>query len=89
MEQTLEQELQERIFIHKVAILGGTIMSGFIERQSKGDVRLPDFIIREQADKYSDGVMKQMLQNGTFNEMYEDAWNNLKDNITDDFKVTN
>lgn len=89
MEQTLEQELKERIFIHKVAILGGTIMSDFIEKQSKGDLRLPDPIIREQADKYSDRVMKQMLQDGTFNEMYEYAWNDLKDSIADDFKVTN
>ena len=89
MEQTLEQELQERIFIHKVAILGGTIMSDFIERQSKGDVRLPDFIIEEQASKFSDVMMKQMLCDGVFDEMYEQAWNVLKDNIPEDLKVTN
>ena len=35
-EQTLEQELQARIFIHKVAIAGGVLMKEYIDKETQG-----------------------------------------------------
>ena len=84
---TLEKELQARIFMHKVSIAGGVLMKEYIEKELQGNIKLPNHIIKEQADEYSNGIMQQALQNGTFEVLYEDAWNKIKNTIPEHMKV--
>ena len=84
---TLEQELTARIFVHKTAILGGVLMKNYIDEQTQGNVTLPPFIIEEQADKYSNTVMQKALQEGTFDSLYNDAWDSIKEVMDEHTKV--
>ena len=75
---TLEQELRARIFLHKTAVLGGILMKDFMEQQnSMGGAQLPEFLLEDQAQRYSDIAMKKAFEEGTFNEQYENAWSRL------------
>lgn len=81
---TLEQEVLARIFLHKVAITGGVLMQDYIQKQQN---EIPAFLIEEQADKYSDFIIKQALQDGTFDSLYADAWERVKYEIPENLKV--
>ena len=84
---TLEQELQARIFMHKVSVTGGVLMKEYMEKELKGNIKLPNHIIKEQADEYSNGIIQQAMQNGTFDILYENAWDKIKDTIPENLKV--
>ena len=86
---TLEKELQARIFVHRTAVLGAFIMREYMDKKRKDNtgVELPDFIIQKQADEFSNRLMSQAMQDGTFNDMYELAWDNLSESIPDNLKV--
>ena len=84
---TLEQELVARVFMHKTAILGGVLMKEYIDKQIVGMVNLPTFIIEEQADKHSNNVMRMALKEGTFDSMYNDAWDKIVDTMPEHLKV--
>ena len=84
---TLEQELKARIFMHKVSVAGGVLMKEYMDKELQGNIKLPNHIIREQADEYSNGIIQQALQNGTFEVLYEDAWNKIKNTIPEHMKV--
>ena len=84
---TLEQELVARIFMHKTAVLGGVLMKEYIDKQTVGMVNLPTFIIEEQADKHSNTVMRTALKEGTFDSMYNDAWDKIVDTMPEHLKV--
>ena len=83
---TLEQELQARTFMHKVAVVGGALMQNYIVAHSKG-VQLPLHIIQDQADEYSNKVMQHALKHGTFDDLYNRVWESLKDVIPDDLNL--
>lgn len=83
---TLEEEFKAREFIHKTAIVGGALMQEYIIANSKG-VSLPPYIIKDNADKYSNKVMQKALQNGTFEALYDNIWNSLKDVLPEDLKL--
>lgn len=86
---TLEQEFMARLFTHQVAIVGGTLMHQYIEQEkAKGGVQLPDEVLRDMADKYSDQEIQKAMKNGTFTALYNKIWNELKDQIPDNTKVT-
>jgi hypothetical protein len=84
---TLEQELLARIFVHKVSITGGVLMKEYINSQAHGDVNIPMFQLEEQADKYSDSIIQKALQDGTFNQLYEQSWDKVKHTIPEYTKV--
>ena len=86
-ELTLEQELQARIFMHKVSVTGGVLMKEYMEKELQGNIKLPNHIIKEQADEYSNGIIQQALQNGTFEVLYENAWDKIKNTIPEHMKV--
>ena len=88
-ELTLEQELKARIFVHKVSITGGVLMKEYLDKERQSAVKLPPFQMQEQADQYSNGIIQQALQNGTFEVLYEDAWNKIKYTIPENMKVLN
>ena len=73
-EQTLEQELQARIFIHKVAIAGGILMKEYIDRERQGSVKLPVSAIQDMADSYSNQVIQKAMADGTFEDLYKQSW---------------
>lgn len=79
-EITLEQEFFARVFMHRVAVTGGVLMKTFIDKHSKG-IALPPLVVEEVAQKYSNEVMQQAIQDGTFNDLYENAWDSIKDNM--------
>ena len=83
---TLEKELQARIFIHKIAITGGLLMKDYMESQLKGNVKLPKFQVEEMADEYSNKVMQEALANGTFETLYENAWNKVSQTMPEHTK---
>ena len=87
-EQTLEQELKVRILKHKVAIAGGVLMQEYIKDQLQGSLQLPKFQVEEMADKYSNKVIKRALADGTFEDLYTQAWDKIKYTIPENMKVT-
>ena len=83
---SLEEEFKAREFLHKTAIVGGALMRNYIIANSK-DVSLPSPIIQEQADEYSNKVMQHALNNGTFEELYNNIWKQLADVLPEDLKL--
>ena len=73
-EQTLEQELQARIFIHKVAIAGGVLMKEYIDKERQGAIKLPVSAIQDMADSYSNQVIQKAMADGTFEDLYKKSW---------------
>ena len=89
MELTLEQEFKAREFMHKVAIVGGAFMSNYLnEEREKGGAMLPDIILQQQAQEYSDKMLKEIMALGKLDNIYNDLWETLKDILPDDTIVT-
>ena len=84
----LEQELQARIFLHKVAITGGVLMKEYMQTQLNGNVKLPQFQVAEMADEYSNKIIRQALANGTFEQLYEKAWDKVAEVLPDNTNLT-
>lgn len=73
-EQILEQELQARIFIHKVAIIGGILKQEYINKETQGSVKLPVGAIQDMADSYSNQIIQKAMADGTFEDLYKQSW---------------
>ena len=86
-ELTLEQELTARIFLHKVAIAGGVIMDRYMKEQQKGNINIPSFVLEDVADTYSNNVMQKAMQDGTFEELYNNAWSSIVETMPEHTKV--
>jgi hypothetical protein len=72
----LAREFRARVLIHKRSVLGGVLMLAYKQHEKDlGGVNLPDTTIDQQAGEYSSRRIHEALANGTFNKMYEDAWN--------------
>jgi hypothetical protein len=84
---TLEQELQTRIFIHKISITGGVLMKEYIDRERQGSVKLPTSAIQDMADQYSNEIIQKTLQDVTFEDLYNNAWNKIKYTMPEHTKV--
>lgn len=83
--ESLEQELNSRIFVHKVALVGGALMHDYInEEKAKKGIALPDFIISQNADEYSSKIIQEALKTGTFEELYNKIWEQVKDVLPED-----
>jgi hypothetical protein len=86
-ELTLEQELVARIFLHKIAVTGGVIMDRYMKEQQKGKVNLSEPLLEEMADAYSNKIMQDALLKGTFEELYNNAWNSIVETMPEHTKV--
>ena len=84
---TLEQELQLRIFLHKTAIAGGVLMHEYMNRENQSDVKLAPFQIEEQADQYSNAMLQRAISDGTLDDLYNNAWESIKDTIPEHMQV--
>ena len=80
---TLEQELTARIMVHKMSIAGGVLMQDYMNRNQG----IPNFQLIDLADEYSEEVMKKAMENGTFDELYEKAWDKIKYKLDEYTKV--
>ena len=82
MEPTLEQEFIARVLIHQTAVLGGYYAKEYLDKHSSSiGANLPEFILMEQAEHYSNRLLQKALCEGTFCELYEKAWDTVKDRI--------
>jgi hypothetical protein len=72
--------------MHKVAIVGGVLMSAYIKANSNG-INFPPNIIEQHADEYSNKVIKYAIEHGTFESLYNNSWDSIKDNIPDDLNL--
>ena len=86
-ELTTEQELTARIFVHKTAVAGAVLMQNYMQNEMQSAVKLPPFQMREQADQYANAIIQQALCNGTFDMLYDSAWNKIKDRIPDNLNI--
>ena len=79
----LERELKAREFQHKFAVVGAY----YVQQQCKqsGYINLPMPILQAQAVEKVPMFMQYLLENGLFNDAYEQAWEGLKDKIPNDF----
>ena len=86
---TLEQELRARIFLHKASIAGGVLAREYIDRelQQESSVSIPKSQLEELADQYSNEIVQKAINEGTFNSLYENAWDKIKDTIPEYLKV--
>ena len=82
--ETLEQELMLREFQHKVTIIGTKIVQDYIKEQTSG-VGIPNFIAEQQAITIVPKTIHSYLVNGTFNYEYEKAWEEVKEQIPDNY----
>jgi hypothetical protein len=48
---------------------------------------LPKFQVEEMADEYSDKVIKRALADGTFEDLYTQAWDKIKYTIPENMKI--
>ena len=80
---TLEQEFVARVFMHKVAVLGGTLMKEYIHNQEG----IPEFLLLDMAHEYSDKIVNKSLKDGTFDALYDKAWDSVKYQIDEYTKV--
>ena len=74
----LAEELQARILIHKIGMTGGVLMQEYASSQLSGDVKLPKFQVLEMADEYSNKIIQKAIKDGTFDSLYEKAWERVK-----------
>ena len=86
-QKELLKELEARIYLHKVSITGAVLMIEYMDRESQGDVNLPPFTIKEQADKYSSSMVQDAMARGTFNQLYNNAWESIKNTMPEHMKV--
>ena len=84
---TLEKELSERIMVHKVAVAGGVLAHEYMQRENNSAVKLPPFQMSAQADEYSNQVMRDAMVKGTFDELYEESWDKVKNFMPEHLKV--
>ena len=88
MELTSSQELFARAYAHKFCIIGAYLIDREVSHQTGGEVSVPKFIAEQQALKTVTDKIQQFLADGTFEDMYEQAWEYLKDRLPDNFNAT-
>ena len=85
----LLRELTARTFVHKTAILGGVLMKNYMDKVNENGAKIPDFMLEDLADQYSNKVMQQSLQVGTFDNLYKEAWASIVLDIPEHVSVIN
>lgn len=90
-EQTdLLKELDARVFTHKVAIVGGAFMRKYMKHQkTMGGAMLPETIIKEQAQEYSQQTLQHALLTGSLDGLYDNIWEEIRYLLPDDMNVMN
>lgn len=87
MEMTLEQEFLLRVTGHKLSLLSAVLEKEYVEENLKGDVTIPEFIVKEQAPLVAKQEVAQIFLDGKLDEEYNKAWEKVKDVIPDNFGI--
>ena len=80
---TIESELKARTYAHKMAVVGAYYVMK--QTEQTGELNLPLPILQAQAVEKVPFYIHNLLENGTFNEVYEQAWDNIKDSLPNNF----
>ncbi len=88
MELTFEQELLAREFSHKVGIVGAYLIDREVTHQTSGEITIPKEIAEQQAINTVMEKVHGYLADGTFEDMYNIAWEYLKDKMPDNLNAT-
>ena len=80
-EITLEQELTARVFVHKFAIASGVLIREYMQKNSEMEK------LEELAEEYANDIVQKSLENGTFDDLYNKAWESVKDVMPEHTKV--
>lgn len=89
MNMTEQQELVAREYAHKFAIVGAYLIDREVAHQTSGEITIPKAIAEEQAMKTVTDKIQQFLAEGIFDEMYQIAWEYLKDKLPEHFSIDN
>ena len=87
-ELTLEQEFMARAFMHKVTIAGGLLAKTYIDDHKEKFADVPEEIIEKLGHEFAQKVIHDTMQKGTFDELYNDAWDVVSEGISDNFSIT-
>lgn len=71
--QTLEQELEERIFVHKSSIILASLLTFYKDINSTG-VTVPEFLDMSIEEKAQLHYFKILANKDEFNKIYEKCW---------------
>lgn len=85
---TVEQELQARIFMHKVAITKACYIRDYINKElGKGGILLPISSLEQIAENIASHWVYEVLRNGKLDCEYEQAWERLGNLLPDDYSI--
>ena len=85
----LEQELQARIFLHKVAIVKSTVAHAYIVKEkAKGGLMLAEPCLEENAMEFADTIVHKLLEKGKLDNAYDKAWEEVRNYIPDNYCIT-
>ena len=90
MFKVLEKELVARVFMHKVAICRGYIINNYMRDEKKKankSVILPDVFLEQQAQDYANSKIQSAMVTGVLDDLYNEAWESMKDTMPDDFTI--
>ena len=84
----LEQELQARIFLHKVAIVKSTVAHAYItSEKARGGIMLADPSLEDNAMEFADAIVQELLEKGELDNVYDKAWEEIKYYIPDNYSI--
>ena len=86
-ELTVEKELLARIFAHKTTLLMTKIANEYVKEQTKGTIQIPLFQLQEQAVEIANKQVQNYLLAGKLDEEYNNAWENIKEVIPDNYSI--
>jgi hypothetical protein len=70
--QTLEQEFEDQVFMHKSSIVLGCLLKFYKDEQETG-VNIPEFLDKSPEEKAQEHYFKILANNNKFNEIYNDC----------------
>ena len=73
MQQTLEQEFEEQVFIHKSSVVLGCLLK-FYKDEQETRVSIPDFLDISPEEKPQEHYFKLLANNNKFNDVYNSCW---------------
>ena len=62
-------------------------MKDFIQKESQSDIKVPTVTLTKMADAYSEEVMQKAMAEGTFEDLYNKAWDKIKYIMPENMKV--
>lgn len=84
----LEKELKARVLLHKVAIVKATLAHSYITKEkARGGVMLSDPCLEQNALKFASDKLTGIMFAGKLEEVYNEAWESLKDTMPDDYCI--